>query len=339
MKKGIFFITLILLLSLILSGCQKAAPTPAPAAQEPAASAPKYKVGVVVLVLTGSSFQVTLADTAKREGEKLGMEMMVGAPTTFGDYEEQVSIVEDMISKKVDLILLVAAHPQALIPAVEKAYAAGIPVINIDNKVESDKVVTYIGTDNTQGAYEAGKYIAEKIGGKGKIALLLGEVGTPNEVYRTTGFKKAIAEYPDIEIVVEQNAHWSEQGGLEVTETALQSNPDIVAIFGENDAAAIGAAKAVENAGKKLLIVGFDGTPEAIQAIKDKKIDATVAQFPGNMANIALRIGLSYLDYLKDVSSLIKAPIISPIIDTGIQIVDTSNVADFKGIWVSEMSK
>jgi len=296
------------------------------------------KVGVVVLVLTGSSFQVTLADSAKNQAEALGCTAVLGAPDSFGDYEGQISVVEDMIAQEVDLLLLVAAHPQALVPAVEKAVEAGIPVINIDNRVESPDVLTYIGTDNVAGAYVAGQYIAEKLGGTGKVLLLLGEVGTPNESYRTEGFKQALAEYPDIEIVAEQNAHWSEAGGLEVTENVLQGNPDIDAIFGENDAAAIGAAQATKTAGVDPLIIGFDGTPEAIQAIKDGIIDATVAQFPSKMTEIALRMGLAYLDYIGEVDGLVEGPIFSPVIDTGVLVVDSSNVDTFEGIWVSELS-
>lgn len=308
-------------------------------AEEVAAPEPDCKVGIVVLVLSGSSFQVTLADTAKQEAEALGCEAFVAAPDSFGDYEGQISIVEDMIAKQVDLILLVASHPQALVPAVDKAWEAGIPVVNVDNRVESDKVITYIGTDNVEGSYVAGQYIAEQLGGEGTLLLLLGEVGTPNEAYRTEGFLRAMEEYPDIEIVAQQNAHWTEAGALEVTENVLQAHPDIDAIYGENDASAIGAAQACKNAGVDPLIVGFDGTPEAIDAIKDDLIDATIAQFPTRMAQISLRVGLSYLDYLQEVDGLVSTPLISPVIDTGVEVIDASNVESFEGIWVSEMSE
>lgn len=295
-----------------------------------AAEAQAPRVGLVVLDLTGNYFQIKLAEYVKEAGEAIGAEVSVHAPPSFGDYEGQVSIIENLIVKQVDVIILVSGHPQALVPAVDKAYKAGIPVVNIDNRVESDKVVTYIGTDNIKGAYKAGKYIAEKIGGKGKVALLTGESGNPNEVYRTTGFKQAIAEYPDIELVAEQNSHWTEEGGLEITENVLQVHPDLAAIFAENDGAALGAAQAAKAKGATPIIVGFDGIPEAFEAVKDGSITATVAQFPDKMAQIGVRLGLAYKDYLKDVEGLIEGPVISPVIDTGVAVVDLTNVKDFE---------
>ncbi len=325
MRKIRLWMLFILVFSLVLAG----------SGSHVMASKERPTIGVITLVLTGSYFQVKIGEAAKAAGEALGAEVTLHAPESFGDYEGQVAIVEDLIAKKVDAIVLEAAHPMALVPAVEAAYKAGIPVISVDNKVESDKIVTYIGTDNVKGAYLAGKYIAKKLGGKGKIALLLGEVGTPNETYRTDGFKKAIAEYPGLKIVAEQNAHWNAAGGLTVMEDILQVHRDIDAVFAENDEAAFGAAEACKKSGIDPLIVGFDGIPQAIENIKNRTgaPDATVAQFPGKMAEIAMHLALAYIKYLKDVEGLIKEPLVRPVIDTGVEIIDETNVEQFKGIF------
>jgi ribose transport system substrate-binding protein len=283
-----------------------------------------------MMVLTGNSYQIQLGEACKKAAAAMGAEATVYGPQSFGDYAQQLSIVEDLITKKVDLIILNPTHPQALVPAIMEAQKAGIPVITIDNKVDSDQVLSYIGTNNLNGAYAAAKYIAEKIGGKGKVAILEGEAGNPNAILRTNGATKAFSEYPNIKIVASQNAHWTEEGGLTVLENALQANPDISGVFCASDDSAFGAAQAAKNKGVRPIITGFDGTPAAMDAIRKGTLDASVAQFPGKMAELGVRLGLAYVKYLKDVKSALPAPF-PPVIDTGVMVVDKENIDRFKG--------
>jgi ribose transport system substrate-binding protein len=288
------------------------------------------RIGVVMMVLTGNYYQIQLGEACKKVSQALGAQATLYGPQSFGDYAQQLGIVEDLITKKVDLIILNPCHPQALVPAVQKAQKAGIPVITIDNKVESDLVLSYIGTNNFNGAYTGAKYIADKIGGKGKVAILEGEAGNPNAILRTDGAKKAFSEYPNIRLVASQNAHWTEEGGLTVMENVLQANPDISAVFCACDNIAFGAAQAAKNKGVRPVIVGFDGIPEAMEAIKKGTIDATVAQFPGKMAELGVRLGLAYIKYIEDVKAILPSPY-PAVIDTGVMVVDKANIDKFKG--------
>jgi ribose transport system substrate-binding protein len=288
------------------------------------------RIGVVMMVLTGNYYQIQLGEACKKVSQALGAQATLYGPQSFGDYAQQLGIVEDLITKKVDLIILNPCHPQALVPAVLKAQKAGIPVVTIDNKVDSDQVLSYIGTNNFNGAYAGAKYIADKIGGKGKVAILEGEAGNPNAILRTDGAKKAFSEYPNIKLVASQNAHWTEEGGLTVMENILQATPDISAVFCACDNIAFGAAQAAKNKGVRPVIVGFDGIPEAMDAIKKGTIDATVAQFPGKMAELGVRLGLAYIKYIKDVKTILPSPY-PAVIDTGVMVVDKANIDKFKG--------
>lgn len=298
-----------------------------PSTSEEVVSEKKPTVGIVVKVLTGNSFQIDLGDYAKKAAEELGFEATVLAPQTFEAYQEQISIIEDFITKKVSFIVVAPSSPTAIIPVIEKAKTAGIPVIVMDGELEgTDVPIATIATDNVNAAYMGTKWLCEKIGGKGKIVHLEGESGNIVGELRKEGMLKALEEYPDVELVVSQNAHWTEEGGLQVMENALQSNPDIVGVFSANDNAAIGAIEAVKAAGVDPVIVGYDAIPEALELIKSGELDATVAQFPQVMAETAVRIGAAYLEYFKD---NVPIDVFMKMIDSGAAVVTVENVDEF----------
>jgi ABC-type sugar transport system substrate-binding protein len=340
MKHTRVVVSMFFVVSILLSACSSSTATQGPSNAPPGTAQPgtaqpgtgSCKIGVVVLVLTGSPFQIALADSAKKVGESLGCSVSVQAPQDFTAYDQQVSIVENLISQKVDFIFLDAADPKALVPAVEKAAAAGVPVVNVDNMVDSNKVLTYVGTDNEKAAEQAAQWLVTKLNGKGNIALLTGEAGTPNEVLRTTGYKKILAQNPGIKIVAELNSHWSSDGGLTAMENVLQANPQGVdAVIAENDDAAAGAAQALKNANlaKKPILIGFDGTPGGIAAVKDGSLDATVGQYPNRMAQIAIRLGLAYNTALKPLQGMVPQSLFSMNIDTGATVVTKANVDQY----------
>jgi ribose transport system substrate-binding protein len=111
-----------------------------------------------------------------------------------------MNIIEDLITKRIDLIVLNPSQQQVIVPAVVKAREAGIPVVTIENKVESDAVLTYMGKHNFYGAYTGAKYVEEKINGNGKVAILEGEAGNPNAIQRRDGAVKGSSEYPRIKV-------------------------------------------------------------------------------------------------------------------------------------------
>lgn len=148
------------------------------------------------------------------------------------------------------------------------AREAGIPVINVDRVPDGEPGDTFIAGESVESAYAVCKYIIEKAGGAGKMAIIHGQKGTTPEVDRFTGCKRAIDENPGIELIDQQWSNmWSADEGFTIAQNMLQANPDITLIFGQADGLAMGAAKAVDVAGlaDKVIIGGYDGDISALE--------------------------------------------------------------------------
>ena len=311
MKKALslMLVVLVVLSAFICTACSSKPAAPAADATEastavtvkPREDGSKPVVGIVVKVLTGNSFQIDLAKALEASAVKYGFDYETHAPQTFGDFSQQIEIVEDLITKGVDLIVIAPSHETAVTPSLLKAMEAGIPVVTIDTMLEDPNAsIAYIGPDNVQAAYQCTKYICELMGGKGKFLHIEGDVGYAVTDWRKEGCLKALAEYPEIELVASQNGFWSTEGGMKVMENALQANPDIAGVFAANDDAALGAIEACKNAGVRPFIGGFDAIANGCQAIADGKMDATVAFFPDTMADASFRVGAAYINFLND---------------------------------------
>ena len=260
------------------------------------ARADGMKGAIVVMDLTQNFFQIHMAELAVKYGAEMGADVQRYAPEGgFGDFAGQISIIENLITQQVDFIILVAGHTKALVPVVSKAMAAGIAVVNMDNRLETTDLVTFVGVDNGQGGKMAVDYIASRLGGIGKIALLQGETGNPVQILRTKGFELGALVHPGLEVVAQQGEHWTEEEGLKVFTDILQANPDIGGVFGESDNLALGAARAASSAGKRPIIIGYDGQPAAYKAIKDGSIDATVRMDADAMVTTSLKYAIQYV--------------------------------------------
>lgn len=303
----------------------EAAPAAAPAAESaPAAAKSDIKIGVVVKTLVGSGYAPDMVAAIEGAAAKYGAEVIVKS-SAYSDFTDQVGFIEDLVTQQVDFIILEPGHETAAVSAVELAQEANIPVFCVDNGMASDIPKTVLGTGNELGAYQVCKYLCEAMGGKGKVVHIEGEAGNPNAAIRKDGLLRALEEYPEIELVVSQNGHWSEEGGLQVMENALQSHPDIGGVFAACDYSAFGAAEACKNAGVDPIIVGFDGFDEAIAAVNDGLIDATVVQYFTNMGAWAVELGMAYITYF---DGIIANPYPEKI-DTGTTVVTAENVAEF----------
>ncbi|MCR8725796.1 sugar ABC transporter substrate-binding protein [Frigidibacter sp. ROC022] len=263
-----------------------------------AAIADQLKGAIVVMDLTTNAFQIEMAEQAVAYGKEIGVDVKPYAPAgSFGDYEGQISIIENLITKQVDFIILVAGHTTALVPVVDKAMEAGIAVVNMDNRLNTTNVVSYVGVDNGQGGKMAVDYIAKQLGGSGKIALIQGETGNPVQILRTMGFELGAAVHPGLEVVAKQGAHWTEEEGLKVMEDILQANPDLDAVFGESDNLAVGAARAAHSAGRDdIVIVGYDGQQGGYQAIKAGDIAATIRMDARLMVKLSIDAAVKYIE-------------------------------------------
>jgi ribose transport system substrate-binding protein len=284
------------------------------------------KGAIVVMDLTTNAFQIEMADQAMKIGKEKGVEMARFAPEgSFGDYAGQIAIIENLITQKYDFIVLVAGHPKALVPVVSKAMAAGVGVVNIDNRLDTTDVVAYIGVDNGQGGKMAVDYIASRLGGQGKMALLQGETGNPVQILRTMGFELGAAVHPGLKVVAKQGAHWTEDEGLAVMSNVLQANPDVDAVFGESDNLAIGAARAVASAktGKKVVIVGYDGQDAGYKAIVDGSMDATIRMDAAMMVGMGIEAGMKYVSQGRKKDGIPAEVYLAP------ELVDASNVGKY----------
>lgn len=247
----------------------------------------KFTVAMVPPALISSYF-IECADAAKETVKKYeNMKLVVLAPEDETKVDEQIMILEDLIEKKVDLIVLSSGNWKAVAPTLKKAMEAGIEIAIFNQladvpELEDVDLVSAVGVDEVEGGKEAGKWVADVLNGKGKIAILEGVAGDYWTVRTGKGVDTILADYPEIEVIARQPANWERTKGMEVTETILEANKELDLICAFNDFMAMGAAQAVENAGRRdeIKISGYNGTVEAIEAILDGKIDMTVSKEP-----------------------------------------------------------
>ena len=265
-------------------GCAKPAPTAAPAA----ATTAQGSIGVSLLTLDNPFFKV-IGDTIATEGAKQGYEAIVVSGDK--DVAKQSNQIKDFIVKKVSAIVLSPCDSKSIIPVIQEANAAGIPVFTVDIPCNEPgvKIVTQVATDNFSGGKEAGLAMIEALGEAGGDVAVLHFKQAESCQLRVKGFREVIdahnaAGKGKIEIVAELESGGAKDVGFKAAEDALQANPNLRGIFAINDPAALGARAALEKAGKtSVFIVGFDGQPEGRQAIKDGKIYADPIQFPDKM--------------------------------------------------------
>ena len=269
----------------VFAACTKPTPPTGPGA---AGGEPRGTIGVSLLTLDNPFFKV-LGDSVRAEASKRGYKALVVSGDK--DVAKQSNQIKDFIVKKVSAIVLSPCDSKSIIPVIQEANAAGIPVFTVDipcNEPGVD-IVTQVATDNFSGGKEAATAMIEALGdGGGEIAVLHFKQ-VESCILRVNGFREVIDAHnasgkAKIEIVAELESGGAKDIGFKATEDALQANPNLRGVFAINDPAALGARAALEKAGKtRVLIVGFDGQPEGRQAIKDGKIYADPIQFPDKM--------------------------------------------------------
>lgn len=257
---------------------------------QPEAPAPtRGTIGASLLTLDNPFFKV-IGDNLAAEGRKQGYDVIVVSGDK--DVAKQSNQVKDFIVKKVSAIVLSPCDSKSIVPVIQEANAAGIPVFTVDVPCNEPgvKLVTQIATDNYGGGKEAGAAMIEALGERGgKVAVLhLKQVESCQ--LRVKGFREVIDAHnasgkPKIDIVAELESGGAKDLGYKAAEDTLQAHADLHGIFAINDPAALGARAALEKAGKEkqVVIIGFDGQPEGKQAIKDGKIYADPIQFPDKM--------------------------------------------------------
>jgi ribose transport system substrate-binding protein len=243
------------------------------------------------------------------------------APTRPNNLAEQLSEIEDVTVKKPDAILFMAVDPRGVVPAIEKVNAAGIPLVNYNDRVRGGKFVSYVAADDYNLGLDAGRYLIKALGGKGNVVIIEGVKGSTTSDDRVRGFNKAIEENPGVKLLASQPANYQRLQALQVMENLIQSNPSIDGVMAAADVMAFGAIEALEAAGKKTTrVVGIGGVPESIEAIKAGRLLAT-AEFNGyKMGCLATMAALR---------SLRKEPVPDTIVIKGI-VIDKTTTGPFE---------
>lgn len=300
----------VLLCAAALAGCSKSeapassgsaasdagASAPAPAASAPAAAAAggKQKIGFSASTLNNAFF-VGLKLGVEKGAKEQGFDLV--QTNANGDAQQQVNDATNLLSQGITALVLNPIDSKAIIPAVEKANQMGIPVYTLDRGSDGGKITSFVASDNVALGATGAKWIADQLKArygspKGNVVDLIGLVGTTAATDREKGFSDEIAKYPDIKVVARQEGAFDQEKSLNVMTNILQKYPQIDAVFGANDDNTVGAEKAIDNAGRykplgdkdHIMVIGADGTAQALSAIRAGKQDATISQNPIEMA-------------------------------------------------------
>jgi len=212
------------------------------------------------------------ADSAAKQ---MNAQVIHYVPTKPDSIPEQMSQVEDVIVKKPNAIVFTPVDYKALVPAVSKMNAAKIPVVNATDRSESGNFVAFVGASDYKLGLETGNTLVRALNGKGNLVIIEGVKGTLTNSDRVRGFNDAIKQAPGIKILASQPGNYQRLQALQVMENLLQSHPQLDGVLAANDAMASGAIEALEGANRKALVIGINGTKEAVDAIKAGKLLAT----------------------------------------------------------------
>ncbi len=301
------------LLVFVLFSCQRSG-TPATA---------KPTVALVLKTLNNPFF-IDMEKGAQQAARKVGVHLLVQAPERELDVEKQMQIVETLIQSKISALCVTPSGSKEIVPAIVKANRSAIPVIIVDTRVDPQTlqeaggtVAAFVGSDNFEGGKLAGEYLQKALGEKGKVAVLEGIPGHETGDSRLRGFRQALTNSPNIQIVSSQTANWERDQGYNVFQNILQSHPDVQGLFACSDLMALGAIEAIAAAGKtgKITVVGFDALPEAREAVQKGTMDATIAQSPLEMGSIAV----------ESASRLPRGEAVAPSVSVKIQLITKAN--------------
>jgi inositol transport system substrate-binding protein len=275
-KKVNLFLIVVMLLG-VLSAC--AAPAAAPT--EPAASGGgdgTIKIGLTMKF--DDLWLTTLRDAMTAyAASQPGVELI--AVDSKEDVATQLGQVENFVAQGVDAIIIIPANTDAADPMTKAAQDAGIPLVYV-NRIPSNlpEGVAYVGSDSIQAGIMQAEWLAEKLGGKGNVVIMNGDLAQEAAQKRTEGEKQVFAKFPDIHIIKEDTASWDRAQGLALMENWLATGDQIDAVASNNDEMAIGAIQAIEAAGKlgQILVGGVDASPNALEEMDKGRLNVTVFQ-------------------------------------------------------------
>lgn len=250
----------------------------------------KLDIVLVTKALDSEFWQRLKAGAEQAAAAHPEVRLAVLAPEREINIDQQVAILEDQVLKKVAALAVAPAGVAEVLPVLEKARAAGIPVVIVDTDVPWPHRVSFVGIDNRLGGRMAGEYVLRAIGGRGKVAVIRGVLGVATQEDRLAGFREVVEKAPGVEWIGAQPANSERALGMTVMENLLTRHPDLRAVFATNDQMALGAMEAIaaRRLTGKIVLVGFDAGREAVRAVQAGQMSAVMAQYPERIGRRAI---------------------------------------------------
>ncbi|MDR6958059.1 ribose transport system substrate-binding protein [Pseudomonas brassicacearum] len=276
----------------------------------------------VIVKSANSNYWQNVQKGAQAAAKELpNMTVTFQGPASESAVADEVNMVVNAVNRKVSGIVLAAADPDALVPAIKQAWEAHIPVVLIDSTISTDGDAYYqsfLSTDNTRAGELCAQRMIEKVGKTGKIAVMSYVPGAGSEIGRVGGFINYIKQHSNLTIVGPFYSQSQMANALNQTTDVLASNPDLKGIYGANEPTAVGMARAIAQAGKagKLVAIGFDGNEDLQNFVKDGTLDSIIVQSSYKMG----------LDSVTAVAKVIAGSAVPKNIDTGVLLIDKSNI-------------
>lgn len=285
----------------------------------PAVSQVEGTIGFAVSTLANPFF-VTMKEGGEARAVELGLEIIT--LDAQDNNETQASQIEDLISRQVDVLIINPVDSDAIVPSVQLANEAGIPVITVTRPANGGEVAQHLDIDNAFAGQLIGEELVRVLGEEARVAILEGIPGAPSAQARQAGFLGVIEQYPGIEVVTSLTANYSREEGARVMEDVLQANPMLDAVYGHNDEMALGAVRAIVAAGRleEIAVFGVDATDDALAAIGNGEMVATVKQQPD--VQMALAVDAA--------AALLNGETIEPLVIVPLLLVNSDNLTDVK---------
>jgi ABC-type sugar transport system substrate-binding protein len=275
------------------------------------------RFGVVLKTLTNEYWQ-EVERGMKAAGSRYGVELTIQAAGGESAHSQQLSIAQTMVNQEFDAFLVSPESTSNLTPALKQMQSKGVPVVNVeDARVEA---TSFVGPESLVEGGKAGDYVVAQLPDGGKVAQIEGAAGSSAAQLRTRGFKEAVAKASNLKLIASVPADWDARKAYDAASSLLRANPDLKAIYANNDTMALGVVKAVADAGRtgKVLVVGTDGVPSAIKAIVAGKLSATTTPQPFEQGYWAVQAALALVQG-KKVPEFVLTPAV---------LVDKANVAE-----------
>jgi len=282
-RKLLAILSITMIAALLLSGCGGS--NSSNNGEEAGNDLANKEITVILKNLT-NPFWISVKEGAEAAGKELGVNVKVLAPLKADNNEEQSQMVEQAIANQTDIVVLTPSDSNGIIPAAKKLNEAGIPIINLNTKIEGNTVdvETFIAIENYDAGFQTVTRLCEMMEGKGKMIIIEGVTGAQTSIDRVKGAIAALANFPEIELVARQSGEYNRAKAMDVVQNLLQAHPDVNGIFCCNDEMALGAVEAIASAGKTgdILVAGIDANADAREAIKEGKMALSCDSQPFN---------------------------------------------------------